>query len=74
MRSWGSVCAAVAIGAQQLEHLVGQDSALACLNVDPQYGVSDPHVVSLVLNIRDEIRAGCPTGRLYGESLSLVPQ
>jgi len=62
----------VAIGAQQLEHLVGQEPALACLNVDPHYGVSDPHVVSLVLNIRDEIRAGCPTGRLYGESLSLA--
>jgi len=62
----------VAIGAEQLEHLIGQDPALACLNVDPQYGVSDPHVVSLVLNMRDEIRAGCPTGRLYGESLSLA--
>ena len=62
----------VAIGAEQLEHLMGQDPALACLDVDPQYGVSDPHVVSLVLNMWDEIRAGCPTGRLYGETLSLA--
>jgi AraC family transcriptional regulator len=62
----------VAIGAEQLEHLIGQDPALACLHVDPQYGVSDPRVVSLVLNMRDEIRAGGPSGRLCGETLSLA--
>jgi AraC family transcriptional regulator len=62
----------VAIGAEQFEHLVGHDPALVCFNVDPQYGVSDPRVVSLVFNMRDEIRAGCPTGRLYAESLSLA--
>jgi AraC family transcriptional regulator len=62
----------VAIGAEQLERLIGHDPALACLNVEPQYAVSDPQVVSLVLNMRDEIRAGCRTGKLYGETLSLA--
>ena len=60
----------VSIGAGQLEHLIGHDPALAC--IDPQYAISDPQVVSLVLNMRDEIRAGCPTGKLYGETLSLA--
>lgn len=62
----------VVIGAEQLERLVSHDSDLACLNVEPQYAVSDPHVVALVLNMRDEIQAGCPTGRLYGEALSIA--
>lgn len=61
----------VEIGAEQLERFMSHAPDLACLNVEPQYSVSDPHVVSLVRNMRDEIRAGCPTGRLYGEALSL---
>src|SRR2546429_5177359 len=51
---------------------MSQDPDLACLNVEPQYAVSDPHVVALVLNMRDEIQAGCPTGQLYGEALSVA--
>ena len=62
----------VAIGAEQLERFMSQDPDLACLNVEPQYAVSDPHVVALVLNMRDEIQAGCPTGQLYGEALSVA--
>jgi AraC family transcriptional regulator len=62
----------VAIGADQLGRFMRHGLDLACLNVEPQYGVSDPHVVALLLNMRDEIRAGCPTGRLYGEALSLA--
>jgi AraC family transcriptional regulator len=62
----------VAIGAEQLERFMRHDLDLACLHIDPQYAISDPHVVSLLLNMRDEIQAGCPTGRLYGEALSLA--
>jgi AraC family transcriptional regulator len=62
----------VEIGAERLERLMGRDSDSACLSVDPQYAVSDPHVVSLVVNMRDEIRSGCPTGKIYGEALSLA--
>ena len=62
----------VAIGAEQLERFMGHDPDLACLNVNLQYAVADPHVASLVLNMRDELQAGCPTGKLYGEALSLA--
>ena len=62
----------VAMGADQLERFTRHDMNLACLNVNPQFAISDPHVVSLVLNMRDEIQAGCPTGKIYGEAVSLA--
>jgi AraC family transcriptional regulator len=62
----------IAIGAEQLKRFMSHDSDLARLNVEPQYAVSDPHVVTLALNMRDEIQAGCPTGKLYGEALSMA--
>jgi AraC family transcriptional regulator len=43
-----------------------------CSNIEPQYAVSDPRVVALVLNMRDEIRSGCHNGKLYAEALSLA--
>jgi AraC family transcriptional regulator len=62
----------VAITPEQLASIAGKESELACLDVEPQYAISDPHVVALVLNMRDEIQAGCPCGRLYGQALSLA--
>jgi len=62
----------VAIGAEQLERFIGDDTDLTCLNVNLQYAVADPHVASLVLNMRDELEAGCPTGTLYSEALSVA--
>jgi AraC family transcriptional regulator len=62
----------VAIGSDQLIGLTGGDANPACLNVAPQFAVSDPNVGSLVLNMRDEIQAGCPSGKLYAEALSLA--
>jgi AraC family transcriptional regulator len=62
----------VAIGAEQLKRFMNHDSDLPCFNIEPQYAVSDPHVVALVLHMRDEIQAGCPTGKLYGEALSMA--
>jgi AraC family transcriptional regulator len=62
----------VAIGAEQFAGFMSHDSDLACLIVEPHYAVSDPHVVALVLSMRDEIQAGCPTGKLYGEALSVA--
>jgi len=57
--------------AEQLERLMGDEPDLACLDVEPQYAISDPRVVSLVARMRDEIQTGCPTGRLYAEALSV---
>jgi AraC family transcriptional regulator len=62
----------VGIGPEQLVSIAGEDSELARLSVNPQYAISDPHVVALVLNMRDEIQAGCPCGKLYGQALSLA--
>ena len=38
----------------------------------PQFAISEPQLAGLVLNMRAEIDAGCPAGKLYGESLSLA--
>jgi AraC family transcriptional regulator len=62
----------VALVPEQLARLAGEESGLSTLDVEPQYAVSDPHVVALILNMRDEIQAGCPCGKLYGEALSLA--
>jgi AraC family transcriptional regulator len=60
----------VALASEELERLMSHDPAAARLNVDPQFAISDPQVVSIVLNMRNEILAGCPAGRIYGEALS----
>lgn len=62
----------VAMSPGQLARIAGEDSDLAGLNVEPQYAISDPHVVALILNMRDEIQAGCPCGKLYAQALSLA--
>ena len=62
----------VALNSSKLERLMNHDSELIHLVVEPRFAISDPGVVSLVLSMRDEIRAGCPTGRLYGEALSVA--
>jgi AraC family transcriptional regulator len=51
---------------------MSHDPAGARLVVEPQYAISDPQVSSLIRNMSEEIRAGCPAGRLYGEALSLA--
>jgi AraC family transcriptional regulator len=37
-----------------------------------QSGVHDPHLAAMVRAMEAEVRSGCPSGRLYGESLSLA--
>jgi AraC family transcriptional regulator len=62
----------VALETEQLERFISDDPASGCLSVDPQYAICDPQVISIVLNMRNEILAGCPAGRIYGEALSLA--
>jgi AraC family transcriptional regulator len=62
----------VAISTAQLQRLSSPDLQVCDLAINPQYGASDSQLAALMLNMRAEIRAGCPTGRLYGESLSLA--
>jgi AraC-like DNA-binding protein len=62
----------VSIGTAQLQGFTGRDSELACFDIEPQYAVSDPNVVALVFNMQREVQAGCPSGRLYAEGLSVA--
>lgn len=54
-----------------LKQLVGCSVDSTNFSILPQYAVFDPQITRLILNMQDEVRAGCPTGPLYGESLSL---
>lgn len=60
----------VSVSGAQLERCLGRDVPRASPIVAPQYGVADPQVARLALNMYEEVLAGCPAGRLYGESLS----
>jgi AraC-like DNA-binding protein len=62
----------VSIGAVHLQGSMGPGSDVDCLNIEPQYAVSDPNVVALVLDMQREIQAGCRSGRLYAEGLSVA--
>jgi AraC family transcriptional regulator len=42
------------------------------IELAPQPGIQDRHLASLVWAMEAEIRSGCPSGRLYGESISLA--
>jgi AraC-like DNA-binding protein len=57
---------------QRVRSMPGREPAKARLTVEPQYAISDPQVVSLVLNMGAEIQAGWRAGGFYGEALSLA--
>jgi len=48
----------VALASGELERLMSHDPAAARLNVDPQFAISDPQVVSIVLNMRKRDTGG----------------
>ena len=56
----------------RLGPLIGPDDDLAEVALAPQFAISEPQLAGLMLNMRAQIEAGCPAGRLYGESLSLA--
>lgn len=60
------------LGQVELRQLIGHDIDSAELSVVPQYAARDPHIMRLLLSMHEEVLAGCPTGRIYGESLSLA--
>lgn len=62
----------VAVSTEQLERLMGHDLNPADLSVTSQYAISDPQVLRLMGNMYEEIQAGCPAGKIYGEALSLA--
>jgi AraC family transcriptional regulator len=56
----------------RLQPLIGDDDRLATLNISQQFAIEDRQLSALLTTMRAEVRAGCPAGRLYGQSLSLA--
>ncbi len=55
-----------------LERLAPQDDPIARARLGPQPGIVDPGLASLMRLMEMDVEAGCPTGKLYGESLSIA--
>jgi AraC family transcriptional regulator len=55
-----------------LERLTPEYEPIACRRLAQQPGIEDPALASLMRLMEADVAAGCPTGRLYGESLSLA--
>jgi AraC family transcriptional regulator len=56
----------------QIERYLPERADAGPVEVNPQYGITDPQVVRLAACMYDEAVSGCPTGAAYGESLSLA--
>jgi AraC family transcriptional regulator len=52
--------------------IVDQDQHLSSLELRPQLAIEMPAIQRIVLNLWDDLVAGMPTGRLYGESLTMA--
>jgi AraC family transcriptional regulator len=72
--SWSGDGEAVVIelAGPALQWLAQRDDRLAGVALAPQLGISDPVLAAMVHGMAAEVEAGCPGGRLYGESLSLA--
>ena len=60
----------------QVDRLLGPEVRAAgsrsAIRLKPQYATEDRQVTRLLLNMLEEVLAGCPAGRLYGEALSVA--
>jgi hypothetical protein len=52
--------------------IVDEDQQPSSLELRPQISTEIPAIQRIVLNLRDDLVAGMPTGRLYGESLTMA--
>jgi AraC family transcriptional regulator len=62
----------VDVDVSTLARLAPGDDALARVAPIPQSGIEDPALAALLRPMEADVAAGCPTGRLYSESLSLA--
>lgn len=62
----------VEIDPSRLERLFHDEAPRIDSRLVPQLYAHDPRISALIGNMRAEVEAGCPTGTLYGESLSLA--
>lgn len=72
--SWNGPCETVDVGLDSatLARIGHDDELMTGMTLAPQPGVEDPQLHTLVAAMVAEVQAGCPAGRLYGESLSLA--
>jgi AraC family transcriptional regulator len=56
----------------RLERLLSCDATRNDETLTPQLNIKDPQIVAIIGNMLAEVKAGCPAGSLYGESLSLA--
>jgi len=60
------------LDAAGLERLLPGDARPSDESLNAQLNIDDPHIVAIMGNMVAEATAGCPSGSLYGESLSLA--
>jgi AraC family transcriptional regulator len=56
----------------RLQRLLTCDESLGNVVITPQLNINDPLLVAIISNMLAEVKAGCPTGSLYAESISLA--
>ena len=61
---------AVELDPSRLKALAGPKAAIKALS--PQIVIEDAQIAALLRNMASEVAQGCPSGRLYGQSLSLA--
>jgi AraC family transcriptional regulator len=71
---WSGPCDAldVELNASVVERLAPDHNLLDGASLIAQPGITDPQLAALIRGMEAEVDAGCPAGRLYGESLSLA--
>jgi AraC family transcriptional regulator len=42
------------------------------VELTPQYAIQDPLIYQMTLSLKQDIEAGCPTGKLFGESVATM--
>jgi AraC family transcriptional regulator len=55
----------------RLKKLLGHNASPAESPLQPQIGINDRQIHALLTNMATEVSRGCPTGKIYGQSLSL---
>jgi AraC family transcriptional regulator len=55
-----------------LERLMAEDDPLLGLRLTPRFAIAEPTLASIVRLMEADVVAGCPAGKIYGESLALA--
>jgi AraC family transcriptional regulator len=59
----------VELAPELIAGMTGRDAADARVEVRPSIGIEDPFLTRTVFALEDDLRAGSPGGRIYGETL-----